>query len=58
ARTRISTFLSGVFLLILVVTLGDTVGQVPMAALVAVMMIVVYQTFDWRSIAPKTLKRM
>ena len=58
ARTRISTFLSGIFLLILVVTLGDTVGRVPMAALVAVMMIVVYQTFDWRSIAPKTLKRM
>ncbi|HBR87983.1 MAG TPA: sodium-independent anion transporter, partial [Microbacterium sp.] len=37
ARTRISTFLAGVFLLILVVGLGDIVGLIPMAALVAVM---------------------
>lgn len=36
ARTRISTFLAGVFLLILVVGLGDVVAIIPMAALVAV----------------------
>ena len=37
ARTRISTFLAGVFLLALVVGLGDLVARIPMAALVAVM---------------------
>ncbi|WP_144862642.1 SulP family inorganic anion transporter, partial [Micrococcus luteus] len=36
ARTRISTFMAGVFVLVLSVTLGDVVALVPMAALVAV----------------------
>jgi SulP family sulfate permease len=58
ARTRLSTFLAGVFLLILVVVLGDVVALIPMAALVAVMIIVSVGTFDWHSIAPATLKRM
>ncbi len=58
ARTRISTFLAGVFLLILVVVLGDVVAIIPMAALVAVMIIVSVGTFDWHSIRPATLKRM
>ena len=52
ARTRISTFLAGVFLLILVVGLGDVVAVIPMAALVAVMIMVSVGTFDWHSIAP------
>jgi SulP family sulfate permease len=58
ARTRISTFLAGVFLLILVVALGDVVAIIPMAALVAVMIMVSLATFDWHSIRPSTLKRM
>lgn len=58
ARTRISTFLAGVFLLGLVVGLGDIVGLIPMAALVAVMVMVSVGTFDWHSIAPATLRRM
>ncbi len=58
ARTRISTFLAGVFLLILVVALGDIVAIIPMAALVAVMVMVSVGTFDWHSIRPATLKRM
>ncbi len=58
ARTRISTFLAGVFLLILVVGLGDIVALIPMAALVAVMIMVAVGTMDWRSISPKTLRRM
>jgi SulP family sulfate permease len=58
ARSRVSTFLAGVFLLVLVVVLGDVVGLIPMAALVAVMIFVSAITFDWHSIAPKTLKRM
>ncbi|MFK4791449.1 SulP family inorganic anion transporter [Microbacterium sp. ZW T5_56] len=58
ARTRISTFLAGVFLLILVVTLGDIVAVIPMAALVAVMIMVCVATFDWHSITPATLRRL
>ena len=58
ARTRISTFLAGVFLLILVVGLGDVVAIIPMAALVAVMIIVSVATFDWHSIRWSTLRRM
>ena len=58
ARTRISTFLAGVFLLILVVGLGDVVAIVPMAALVAVMVMVAVGTFDWHSVTPATLRRM
>ncbi len=58
ARTRISTFLAGVFLLILVVALGDVVAIIPMAALVAVMVMVSVATFDWHSIRWSTLQRM
>jgi SulP family sulfate permease len=58
ARTRVSTFLSGVFLLVLVVALGDLVALIPMAALVAVMILVAVSTFDWHSVAPATLRRM
>jgi SulP family sulfate permease len=58
ARTRLSTFLAGVFLLVLVVALGDVVALIPMAALVAVMVLVAVSTFDWHSVAPATLRRM
>ncbi len=58
ARTRISTFLAGVFVLGLVVGLGDIVGLIPMAALVAVMIMVSVGTMDWHSITPSTLRRM
>ena len=58
ARTRISTFLAGAFLLILVVGFGDIVAMIPMAALVAVMIMVSVGTFDWHSIRPATLRRM
>ena len=58
ARTRLSTFLAGVFLLVLVVGFGDLVAIIPMAALVAVMIMVSVGTFDWHSIQPSTLRRM
>jgi SulP family sulfate permease len=58
ARTRISTFLAGVFLLVLVVALGGVVSLIPMAALVAIMMFVCIATFDWHSIRPSTLKAL
>ena len=58
ARSRLSTFSAGLFLLILVVGLGGVVAQIPMAALVAVMVFVAAVTFDWHSVRPKTLRRM
>jgi SulP family sulfate permease len=58
ARTRISTFCAGAFLLALVVGLGPVVAVIPMAALVAVMILVSVSTFDWHSVAPTTLRRM
>ncbi|MEZ0165423.1 SulP family inorganic anion transporter [Kineococcus sp. LSe6-4] len=58
ARTRLSTFLAGTFLLILVVGLGDVVATIPMAALAAVMVMVAVGTFDWHSVRPATLRRM
>lgn len=57
-RTRLSTLASGVFLLVLILVLGDLVAQIPMAALVAVMIMVSVGTFDWSSVAPSTLRTM
>ena len=55
-RTRLSTLASGVFLLVLILALGDLVAQIPMAALVAVMIMVSVGTFDWRSISLSTVR--
>jgi SulP family sulfate permease len=49
-RGRLSTLLAGVFLLLMVVFLGDWVARIPMAALVAVMIMVAIGTFSWESI--------
>ncbi len=56
-RARLSTLASGVFLLILVIVLGTFVGQIPMGALVAVMIMVSVGTFNWRSVKPESLQR-
>ncbi|UJW36767.1 SulP family inorganic anion transporter [Saccharothrix sp. AJ9571] len=58
ARTRLSTFLAGAFLMVLCIVFGPVVSDIPMAALVAVMVLVAFGTFDWHSVAPATLKRM
>ncbi|CAM5463783.1 SulP family inorganic anion transporter [Streptomyces baarnensis] len=58
ARTRLSTFLAGAFLMVLCIVFGPVVSDIPMAALVAVMVMVSFATFDWHSIAPGTLRRM
>lgn len=49
-RTRLSTLTAGVALLLLVVFLGDWVARIPMAALVAVMIMVSIGTFSWDSL--------
>ena len=53
-RGRLSTLCAGVFLLLMIVFLGDWVKQIPMAALVAIMIMVSIGTFSWSSI--KNLK--
>ena len=49
-RGRLSTFSAGVFLLIMIVFVSDWVARIPMAALVAVMIMVSIGTFNWGSI--------
>jgi SulP family sulfate permease len=49
-RGRLSTFIAGAVLLILVVFLGDLVARIPMAALVAIMIMVSVGTFSWSSL--------
>ncbi|EGV33117.1 sulfate transporter [Thiorhodococcus drewsii AZ1] len=49
-RGRLSTLAAGVLLLLMVVFAGDWVAQIPMAALVAVMIMVSIGTFNWASI--------
>ncbi|MBB3979978.1 SulP family inorganic anion transporter [Rhizobium sp. TRM96647] len=49
-RGRLSTFVAGAFLLFLILVLDDLVRIIPMAALVAVMIMVSVGTFSWRSI--------
>ncbi|WP_434458626.1 SulP family inorganic anion transporter [Stutzerimonas urumqiensis] len=49
-RTRLSTLIAGIVLLLMVVFLSDWVRQIPMAALVAVMIMVSIGTFSWDSL--------
>ncbi|MBK1878090.1 SulP family inorganic anion transporter [Pelagicoccus mobilis] len=49
-RGRLSTLWAGIFLLILILLLDDWVSRIPMAALVAVMIMVSIGTFSWSSI--------
>ena len=49
-RGRLSSFAAGIVLLILIVAMNDLVSQIPMAALVAVMIMVSIGTFSWSSI--------
>jgi SulP family sulfate permease len=58
ARTRVSTVVAALLLLLLVTGLGDLMARIPMVALAAVMMIVAIKTVNWHSVQPATLKRM
>ncbi|MDE1918321.1 MAG: SulP family inorganic anion transporter [Sphingomonadales bacterium] len=49
-RGRLSTFVAGVFLLVVMVPLRPWVAQVPVAALVAIMVMVSISTFSWSSL--------
>lgn len=58
ARTRLSTAVAGVAMLLLVTVLSDLLGEIPIVALAAVMMIVALRTANWHSVRPATLRRM
>jgi len=58
ARTRISTLVAGLVLLLLITSLSGVMARIPMVALAAVMMIVAIKTVNWHSVRPSTLKRM
>lgn len=49
-RGRLSCFCAGVFLLFMIVLLGEWVSRIPMAALVAIMIMVSIGTFSWSSL--------
>lgn len=49
-RGRLSTLVAGIFLMFLILVLGNIVVQIPMAALVGVMIMVSIGTFDWSSL--------
>jgi sulfate permease, SulP family len=55
-RSRLSTLSAGVFLLVMILAFGDLVAMIPMAALVAVMIVVAVSTFDWTSLKPSTIR--
>ncbi|ABF44206.1 SulP family inorganic anion transporter [Deinococcus geothermalis] len=54
-RGRLSTFVAGAFLMVLILALQPLLVQIPMAALVAVMMVVAISTFDWGSLRTLTV---
>ncbi|MET3687458.1 SulP family sulfate permease [Priestia megaterium] len=53
-RSRLSTFVAGIFLMFLILVLGDWVVKIPMAALAGVMIMVSIGTFDWSSLRTLT----
>ncbi|MED1517590.1 SulP family inorganic anion transporter, partial [Bacillus paranthracis] len=48
-RGRLSTLIAGLFLMFLIIVLGDLVVQIPMPVLVGIMIMVSIGTFDWSS---------
>ncbi|MBC2581695.1 SulP family inorganic anion transporter [Clostridium sp. DJ247] len=48
-RRRLSTFVAGIFLMFLIIVLGDLVVQIPMPVLAGIMIMVSISTFDWSS---------
>lgn len=57
-RSRLSTLVAGLVLLLLVTGLSQVMAKIPMAVLAGIMAIVAVKTFSWHSIQPATLKQM
>jgi SulP family sulfate permease len=58
ARSRVSTIVAAVVMLMLVTGLSGVMARIPMVALAAVMMIVALKTINWHSLQPATLRRL
>lgn len=58
ARTRVSTAVAGLAMLLLVTAFSPLMAKIPLCALAAVMMIVALKTVNWRSVRPATMRRM
>lgn len=56
-RSRVSTLVAGLVLLLLVTGLSNVMAKIPMAVLAGIMAIVAVKTFSWHSIQPTTLKQ-
>ncbi|EPG9045307.1 SulP family inorganic anion transporter [Klebsiella aerogenes] len=57
ARSRLSTIVAGMVLLLLVTVLSQVMAKIPMAVLAGVMVIVAVKTFSWQSIRPTAVAR-
>ncbi len=55
-RSRVSTLVAGLVLLLLVTALSNVMAKIPMVVLAGIMAIVAVKTFSWHSIQPGTLK--
>ncbi|MBB1201631.1 SulP family inorganic anion transporter [Enterobacteriaceae bacterium 89] len=56
-RSRLSTLVAGLVLLVLVTGLSAVMAKIPMAVLAGIMVIVALKTFSWHSIQPSALKQ-
>ncbi|MDC0726383.1 SulP family inorganic anion transporter [Phytobacter diazotrophicus] len=56
-RSRVSTIVAGLVLLLLVTALSEVMAEIPMVVLAGIMTIVACKTFSWHSLYPATLQR-
>ncbi|VTP12821.1 Bicarbonate transporter BicA [Phytobacter ursingii] len=56
-RSRVSTIVAGLVLLLLVTALSEVMAEIPMVVLAGIMTIVACKTFSWHSLQPTTLQR-
>lgn len=56
ARTRLSTLVAGIILLLLITVLNNVLTIIPMVALAGIMVVVALKTINWQSIRPAVLK--
>lgn len=58
ARSRVSTVIAALVLLLLVSVLSSVMAKIPMVVLAVIMVIVAIKTLNWHSVKPKTLRRL
>lgn len=58
ARSRVSTIVAALVLLLLISVLSQVMARIPMVVLAAIMVIVAIKTFNWHSLRPKTIRKL